>query len=284
MRLISSQGTSLAEIVNGRQAGRYARRGAESIAQPARQNSSRGARFGVKPVRRLRPHGEPRVKTVVITDEDLEKAKVQGSQFIAIRESKHRTWSSRASTRTRKAGPPSGPTDCERVWETVATFSTRCRSDHRSAPPNLSASLRRDGRGDGPSLLSRANTINKTYSPIRNSATAWRAALEPPALWPVPGRINSRAAARPPKNSEQRPWMRRTESCSNSIASTATVGGARSPVAIGTAPWHVHPETITPRTPAGGSELATAMAPSECPKTTMRLLSTVGSSVSFVTA
>src|SRR5437899_11913617 len=79
MRLMSSRRASLAEIVNDRQAGRYARRGAESIAQPARQNSSRGARFGVKPVRRLRPHGEPRVKTVVITDEDLEKAKVQGS-------------------------------------------------------------------------------------------------------------------------------------------------------------------------------------------------------------
>ena len=39
-------------------------------------------------------------------------------------------WSTRASTRTRKAGPLSEPTDCERAWETTATSSTRCRSDH----------------------------------------------------------------------------------------------------------------------------------------------------------
>jgi hypothetical protein len=38
-------------------------------------------------------------------------------------------WSTRANARTRKAEPPSGPTACERAWETMATSSTRSRSD-----------------------------------------------------------------------------------------------------------------------------------------------------------
>ena len=125
---MSSRRASLAEIVNDRQAGRYARRGAESIAQPARQNSSRGARFGVKPVRRLRPHGEPRVKTVVITDEDLEKAKVQGSQFIAIRESRHRT------------GWPNTGTKASRSSATFAKSGRRddCRKPSQTKDPKTS--------------------------------------------------------------------------------------------------------------------------------------------------